>query len=68
MTVQQIKQAIKQGNKVYWHHSGYEVIKDSIGQYLIKCHMNEYYTSLTDSKGNLIGKPDEYYTINSNKC
>ena len=40
MDAQQIRDAIDAGKTVYWHHDGYQVIKDSIGQYLIKCHMN----------------------------
>lgn len=35
MNLQQIKQAIEAGKKVYWVNNSYEVIKDKIGQYLI---------------------------------
>ena len=42
-----IKKAIDEGKKVYMTpNKAYEVIKDSIGQYLIKCHINDYYTGL----------------------
>lgn len=36
MNLQEIKQAIEEGKKVYWSNLSYEVIKDNIGQYLIK--------------------------------
>ena len=40
-SIEEIKQAIDDGRRVYWHHTGYEVIKDSIGQYLIAWHRGE---------------------------
>tara|TARA_R100000734_G_scaffold17685_1_gene14084 strand:- start:35 stop:235 length:201 start_codon:yes stop_codon:yes gene_type:complete len=62
MDAQQIRTAIDAGKTVYWHHEGYQVIKDSIGQYLIKCHMNDNYTGLTHKDGiTLNGDPDAFY-------
>lgn len=37
MTHQEIKTAVDQGKLVHWVNDLYEVIKDSIGQYLISC-------------------------------
>ena len=37
MTLEEIKSAIENGRKVYFKNERYEVIKDSIGQYLITC-------------------------------
>lgn len=37
MNLQEIKQAISEGKKVYCDTLAYEVILDSKGQYLIKC-------------------------------
>lgn len=36
MNVIEIKKAIEDGKKVHWSNEGYEVIKDSIGQYFIQ--------------------------------
>ena len=63
MNAIEIKDAIDTGNRVFWHHTGYEVIKDSIGQYLIKCHMNDYCIGLTHRDGiTLNGSPKHFYT------
>lgn len=35
MKLEEIKKAIADGKRVFWASRGYEVIKDSIGQYLI---------------------------------
>ena len=51
MDAQQIRDAIDAGKTVYWHHDGYQVIKDSIGQYLIKCLWNDYCIGLTHKDG-----------------
>jgi len=51
ITIQQIKEAINNGKRVFWHHRGYEVIKDSIGQFLIHCNMNDTYIGLHGMKG-----------------
>lgn len=46
MTYNEVTQAIDSGKFIYWNHSGYKVIKDSIGQYLIHCTMNDTYVGL----------------------
>jgi len=51
MTIKEIKQAIEDGKKVYQHNLGYEVILDSIGQYLIHCNMHNTYIGLHGVKG-----------------
>ena len=61
MTVKEIKQALKQGLKVYWYHDGYEVRKDSIGQYLIVYKHPYNAIGLTDKKGNLNGNPKQFF-------
>tara|TARA_R100000808_G_C2063123_1_gene93697 strand:- start:51 stop:245 length:195 start_codon:yes stop_codon:yes gene_type:complete len=62
MTAKEIKKAINEGKKVYWHHEGYEVIKDSIGQWLIICHINDSCVGLThyDNK-TLNGSAEHFY-------
>ena len=50
------------GKTVYWHHNGYQVIKDSIGQYLIKCLWNDYCIGLTHKDGiTLNGEAKAFY-------
>ena len=35
MTLEQIKAAVEAGKTVHWANTGYEVIKDNIGQWFI---------------------------------
>ncbi len=35
MKLEEIKSELEKGNRVFWKSQAYEVIKDSIGQYLI---------------------------------
>jgi hypothetical protein len=67
MNIQEIKQAVDSGIKVYWSNDGYEVRKDSLG--LGKQHPSQYHivfvrtgecAGLTRG-GNLNGKPSEFY-------
>jgi hypothetical protein len=59
---QEIKQAIDEGKKVYWSNLNYEVIKDSIGQYLIHSKFNDHYIGLTHrDEVTLNGKPEEFF-------
>lgn len=46
MTYDEIVKIIDSGMSVCWSHNGYKVIKDSIGQYLIHCTMNDTYVGL----------------------
>jgi hypothetical protein len=41
MTLDEIKQAVDNGGIVYWTNRGYRVIKDNLGQYLIKHHSGD---------------------------
>lgn len=62
MTLDEIKTAIDAGQKVYWYNRGYQVIKDSIGQYLIKFIPNGHCIGLTGQDGvTLNGEPDEFF-------
>jgi hypothetical protein len=63
MTLEQIKQAIADGKKVYWSNEAYEVIQDSIGQYLIHCLLNNHYIGLTWQDGiTMNGKEQDFFT------
>jgi len=62
MTLEEIKQAIAAGKKVYWSNKGYSVIKDNIGQYLIYRKDNEYCIGLTWRDGvTLNGKESQFF-------
>ena len=40
MNLKEIKQAVDSGLTVHWANDSYRVIKDTLGQYLIKCRIN----------------------------
>lgn len=62
MNLEQIKQAIADGKKVFWASALYEVIRDSRGEYLIKCGPS--YIGLTWADGvTLNGKESDFFTI-----
>ena len=66
MNLQEIKQAIEAGKKVYWSNTSYEVIKDKIGQYLIKC-TNGSAIGLTWQDGTTMnGKEKDFFTEEQN--
>lgn len=61
MNIEQIKSAVDSGQTVRWANSGYTVIRDRIGQYLIVCD-NGSCVGLTDIHGErLNGRPDQFY-------
>ena len=47
MTLNEIRQAVDAGNTVYWHDTGYEVVKVN-DQYTIQCMWNDSSDLLTD--------------------
>lgn len=61
MSLDDIQTAIYNGYTVYWKNRGYEVIKDKIGQYLIKCTANSYCVGLTRTDGTLIEDPKHFF-------
>ncbi|MBN8857067.1 MAG: hypothetical protein J0H29_01690 [Sphingobacteriales bacterium] len=64
MTVQEIKKAVDEGKTVCWATPAYRVIKDSIGQYLIVCLLNNNCIGLTWRDGvTLNGEQQEFFTI-----
>ncbi len=63
MNVEQIKQAVDDGKKVYWTNCGYQVVKDDIGQYFITYKHNNYCIGLTWRDGvTLNGEESDFYT------
>ena len=68
MTVKEIKQAVDDGIRVEMSNGNYVVIKDRIGQYLIKCLDNDHVVGLSGLEGtkyeNVTNFPeDEFYIV-----
>lgn len=63
MNLQQIKQAIEEGKKVYWSNTMYEVIKCPKNDYLIRCSSNNYCIGLTWADDiTMNGKEEDFFT------
>lgn len=61
MSLSDIELAIYNGYTVYWKNNNYQVIKDKIGQYLIKCLSNSYCVGLTSVDGTLNEDPKDFF-------
>jgi len=62
MTLKQIKDALNDGLTVCWSHDGYQVVKDSLNQYLIKCLHNGHCIGLTHQDGlTMNGKESQFF-------
>jgi hypothetical protein len=60
MTLQEIKQAIEDGENVHWSNLSYKVIKDRKGQYLIKCGTHCIGLTWADNT-TLNGKEEDFF-------
>ena len=62
MTLQEIKNAVNDGKRVCWASTGYEVLYDEVGQWLIWCRMNDNYIGLTHrDEVTLNGREDQFF-------
>ena len=62
MTIQEIKNAVDAGLRVKWANNGYDVVKDSFGQYLIVFRPNGSTIGLTNRAGDkLNGAAYQFY-------
>lgn len=62
MNLEQIKQAVDAGRRVCWASPAYEVIRDSLGRYLIRCTANDDCIGLTHRDGvTLNGNPEHFF-------
>ena len=62
MTLEEIKEAVDAGKLVRWSNENYDVIKDSLGHYLIRCESNQNYCGLTHRDGvTMNGTEDQFY-------
>lgn len=63
MTLDEIKQAIADGHRVWWSTLNYEVILDNIGQYLIWSRFNDNYIGLTWRDGITVNGEEHQFFI-----
>ena len=62
MTLDEIKLAIATGNRVFWATHNYEIIHDSIGQWMIWSRFNDHYIGLTWTDGVTVnGEPEQFF-------
>ena len=62
MKLSEIKDAVDAGHDIRVGSDGYKVVKDCIGQYLIRCVFNEYCIGLTWRDGKTLNaKEDDFY-------
>jgi hypothetical protein len=65
MTIEQIKGAVDLGLSVKWANDGYDVIKDSIGQYLIKYRPSGFCIGLTNQAGDKLNGDESAFYVAS---
>ena len=62
MNLQEIKNAVEDGQTVHWSNSSYRVVKVSLNQFLIVCE-NGSTIGLTWKDGKTMnGRPEDFYT------
>lgn len=66
MNLEQIKQAIENNERVFWKNLAYDVIKDSVGQYLIRCNLNGSCIGLTWRDGVTMNGREADFFVNNN--
>lgn len=61
---QDITEAVDRGVTVYWKSTSYEVIKDRLGEYLIRCCLGGDVIGLTNKSGTKFnGEQGDFFTI-----
>jgi hypothetical protein len=64
MTIAEIKAAVDAGRAVRWKNAAYRVIRDSLGQYLIRYEPNGHCIGLTNRDGDkLNGNESHFFTV-----
>ena len=61
MSLFDIQTAIHNGYTVYWKSNNYQVVKDKLGQYLIKCLSTSHCVGLTRTDGSLVEDPKHFF-------
>lgn len=63
-SLDEIQKAVENGTTVYCRSHAYRVIKDKIGQWLVKYQGNGSCWHLTNMKGEFLDKPENFYSFN----
>ena len=62
MSLSEIKDAVEAGKVVHWANTGYVVIKDRLGQFLVKFTSNDNCVGLDNRYGYKLNfKPEEFF-------
>ena len=61
MNLKEIKDSVNSGLTVHWANSLYEVVHDSLDQWLVVCTDNGYTTGLQTKSGVLVEDPNKFY-------
>jgi hypothetical protein len=62
MNAHDIRQAVDAGQRICWKSEAYEVIRDRLGQYFIRCSMNGHVIGLTWQDGETLnGKAEDFF-------
>ena len=65
MTLAEIKSAVLSGRTVHWKSGAYEVIRDRVGQWFIRCCFNGSLTGLTWADGVTMSEdPSDFFIMN----
>ena len=68
MTLEEIKAAVLAGKRVCLTSKNYEVVHDSIGQWLVKCILDDYCIGLTWTDGKTLnGRPEDFFIDEAKK-
>lgn len=68
MTLEAIKAAVEAGKTVHWASTSYLVIRDRVGQWLVKNTFNDYVWGLTHSDGVTLSDQPEKFFLGGTPC
>ncbi len=63
MNLQEIKEAVNNGKKVYWANTAYEVVHDKYDQWFIVCTLNDNAIGLTWRDGVTLSEDESEFFI-----
>lgn len=63
LSPKKIRKVLEMGHHVFWKSKNYEVIKDSKGQYLLHCHLNDTYVGVFKQDGTLVEDSKEFFHV-----
>jgi hypothetical protein len=66
MNLEEIKASVESGQTVHWANQAYRIIKDNVGQWLIKCDINDHCIGLTWRDGVTMNGEEEQFFVADN--